>query len=395
MENIINIGTFIQHLTYYIKIGIYINKGTKKSKILERCIKLYNKYKTIEACVEINEDDETFVRKCLKRLNLILKIDDDGNPIDIRKKESQLRMVYFEPHPSLINDDMESMLEYAKENNIYILTEIPLLFILRDSKYQDLLWQYTRSLFYISQLLISFVGTDADPESDIVITKHKIFDDAALKLETILVNISDIEEKIKLNQIMTLDKFLNSKLVKTGINEKNVSEARNEVKEIFQKKGLGNDNSMTKMIDLISDNLNGVDLSKGNIIKSMLGIAQDVAQEMRGDLEQNPEKFQNTLGAITEVFQEAMQENKDGNEIPADLKNMFNTVLSAVPSDGRQGTNNNASGNQPSGEEEIIKALEGIIETNSLDRNDFLTAIKSDTGEIDVDKLENYLTKLQ
>lgn len=384
MENIINIGTFIEHLTYYIKIGIYINKGTDKNKILERCIKLYNKYKTIEAAEEINEEDETFVRKCLKRLNLILKVDDDGNPIDIRKKESQLKMVYFEPHASLINNDMESMVEYANENNIHILTEIPLTFILRESKYQELLWQYTRSLFYISQLLISFVDANADPASSTVIAKHKIFDDAALKLETILVNISDLEEKIKLNEIMTLDKFLNSKLVKTGINEKNVSDARKEVKEIFQKKGLGNDNSMTKMIDLISDNLNGIDLSKGNIIQSMLGIAQNVAQEMKGDLEQNPEKFQNTLGAITEVFQEAMQENKNGDEIPADLKNMFNTVLSTVKSDGHPGAN----------EEEITKALEGIIESNGLDRDEFLTAIKSENGELDVDKLENYLTKL-
>ncbi|XWV25192.1 hypothetical protein QJ856_gp0580 [Tupanvirus deep ocean] len=388
MEDIINIGTFIQHLTYYIKIGIYINKGTDKDATLERCIKLYNKYKTIEASKEISEQDETFVRKCLKRLNLILKVNSDGSPVDITNKENQLKMVFLKAHPSLANDDLKGMLEHAAKYNITILTEIPLLFVLRESKYQELLWQYTRSLFYISQYLISKVDSDADPKDKIIIAKQKVMDDSFSKLESILITISETEEKIKINEVLSLDKFLNSVLIKTGINESNVNEARQEVKDIFNKKGLGQDNSMTKMIDLISDNLTKIDLSGGNIIQSMFGIAQNVAQEMRCDLEKNPEKFQSTIGAITEVFQEAMNDTaKDGEEVPSELKNMFNQILSVSP------MGPNGDGKEPSNED-ITKSLESIIQANGLDRDKFYESIKGDNEEIDIGKLEKMLMNL-
>lgn len=379
MENIINIGTFIQHLTYYIKIGIYINKGTDKDAVLEKCIKLYNKYKTIEASPNITEEDESVVRRCLKRLNLILKIDSNGNPVDIRNKENQLRMIYLKPHPSLVNNDMESMIQYGDKHNINIITDIPLTFILRESKYKELLWEYTRSLFYISQLLIAKIDpTKMDPHREIV------FNDAAEKLQTILVSIREIDDKIKINEIMTLDKFLNSKLVKTGINDKNVNEAREEVKEIFIKKGLGQDNSMARMIDSISDKLTSVDLSGGNIIQSMFGIAQNVAQEMRGDMESNPEKFQSTIGAITEVFQDAINNSTaNGDEIPADLKNIFNTVLGATHADAEVSEN------------EIAKNLEAVIAANGLDKTQFYQSIQGSDGDIDVSKLEECLAKLQ
>jgi hypothetical protein len=387
MEDFINIGIFIQHLTYFIKIGIYINKGTDKDALLERCIKLYNKYKTIEITKEINERDETFVRKSLKRLNLILKIDANGIPIDITNKENQLRMAFIDAHPSLANDDMASMIEHATKYNINILSDIPLIFILRESKYQEILWQYTRSLFYISQILISKVDPNANFHDEITIAKQKILDDAINKLETILISISETEDKIKLNQMMTLDKFLKIKLV-NGISENNVNEARQEVKEIFVKKGLGQDNSMTKMIDSISDKLTNIDLSKGNIIQSMFGIAQNVANEMRGDLENNPEKFQSTIGAITEVFQEAMDDtSKNGNEIPSELKNMFNQILAVSP----LGTN--ATGKEPT-EEEIAQNLENIIQMNGLDREQFYESIKDNNGGIDANKLENFLMKI-
>ena len=380
MENVINIGMFIGQLTYFIKVTIYVNKGTDKDATLERCIKLYNKYKTIESTKEINEKDEAFVRKCLKRLNLVLKVDSNGGPVNIRNKENQVRMVFLQEHESLSNDNMNSMIEYGMQNNIDILTEVPLTFALRESKYQELLWQYTRSLFYVSQFLLSYVGENADPKSKIVIAKKKINDDAVEKLETILVTIDELEEKIKLNQIMTLDKFLNSKLIKTGINETNVNEAREEVKQIFQNKGLSNNSSMSKMIDSISNKLTDIDLTKGNIIQSMIGIAQTVAQEMRGDLEKNPEQFHTTLGAITEVFQEAM-ESDDNKQIPPELKNIFNAVVS---------TRNGDDEYQPS-EEEVTKSLESIIAANGLDRDEFFTAVKGNNGEIDPTKFEKFM----
>lgn len=383
VEDFINIGTFIQHLTYYLKTTIYINKGTDKDSLLELCIKMYNKFKTIEANAikGLDQKDEPFVRKCLKRLNLILKVTSDGFPVDIRDKNNQIQMIFLEEHASLKTNNLKSMIDYATTNNINIFPEVPLMFILRDSKYKEILWQYTRSLFYISQILISKTEESDDPNNKTIIMKRYVTSNSLENLEKILESISELEKNIELSKIMALDKFLNTKLIKTGINETNVNEARQEVKNMFSKKGLGNDNAMTKMIDSISDKLTQVDLSKGNIIQNMFGIAQNVAQEMKGDLESSPEKFQNTLGALTEVFKEAMDDSsKSGDEIPPDLKNMFHQVLSMDPSQ------------LDSNDSELTKNLENIISTNGLDRDQFYQSIQNSNGEINIEKLQNFIT---
>ncbi len=388
MEDIVNIGTFVEHLTYFIKTGIFINKGTTKDNLLEKCIKLYNKFKTIEATAEISDEDEAAIRRCLKRLNLVLKVDSDGKPIDLSNKENQLRMALLTAHPSLENDDMDLMIRHANRHSINILTEIPLVFILRDSKYQKLLWQYTRSLFYISQIIVSQVSANADPNDKIVIIKQKISEDSLEKLATVLSTISEIEREINLNKIMAVDKFLNTKLIKTGINEDDVDEANQEVKEIFKRKGLDTNNSIMKMVDSISSRLKSKDLSQGNIIENMFEIAGQVTQEITADIQagDGPEKFQNTIGAITEVFQEAMDNTGEtGEQIPSEIKSVFKQLMSISP------LTNNGENDQPVNEEEIYKTLENIIQTNGLDRNEFYKTIVNSKGEIDTNQIEKLL----
>lgn len=386
MTDIINNNTFIQQLTYYLKVGIYINKGTDNEVVLNKCIKMYNKYKMIETEKDMNEENASFVRKCLKRLNLVLKIDENGKPVDVREKDNQLKMIHLKEHPSLQNNNLNEMIKYATENNINILVGVPLTFVLRDSKYRSLLWQYTRSLFYISQLIISTVEPGGKPDKNTNI-KEKIFMESLEELEVILATISEMEEEINLNKLLAVDNFLNAKLIKAGINKDKVSEASEEVKEMFKKKGLGENNSMTKMIDSITGKLTSIDLSKGNILQNMFGIAQNVAMEMRGEIENNPDKFQGTLGAITEVFKEAIDNPESGNEVPSELKNMFNTIL-ATPEMG-----GSANGTEPS-QEEIFKSLEGLIQNNGLDRDEFYKSIKGENGQIDISKLEGALTNI-
>ena len=137
-------------------------------------------------------------------------------------------------------------------------------------------------------------------------------------------------------------------------------------------------NSILNLVDNISNELMGTDLSQGNAIQSMIGIAQKVAQNMQGELENDPEKIQNTIGAITDVFKEAMDDStKNGEEIPAELKNMFNTILASPLTEGADMS-----------EDEITKHLENIINANGLDRNEFFDSIKASDGGIDVNKLE-------
>jgi len=387
MESLITIGTFVQHLTYYLKVVIYANKGTDQDIILEKCIKLYNKYKTIEESENISESDEALIRKCLKRLNLILKIDQHGLPINIRQKEHQLKMIYLSEHSSLYNDNRDEMVMYATNNKIDILTDIPLVFALHEGKYNMLLWQYTRSLFYISQILLTKTNPDDNLADQLVTKKRTVFDEAALQLETIFEKIKEAEDTLKINQVMALDNFLNTKLIKSGITDDKVNTAKNEVKSIFKKKGISNDPTMNRMIDSISEKLTSLDFENGNVVQSMMSIAKDVAGEMKDELQGDPENFKGTLSKITEVFKETLDDSSSGeNKIPDEFKSLFNKIMST-------NVDNMESGGELN-ETEILSTLENFIQENNINRDELFNSIKDTDGEIDVSKLEDYLKNL-
>ena len=156
-------------------------------------------------------------------------------------------------------------------------------------------------------------------------------------------------------------------------------------KKYFKRKGLTNNPAMNKMIDTISDRLTNFDASEGNLIQSMISMAQSVADEMKPDLENNPDAFQNTLGSITEIFQDMMSTSEGPGNIPSELKDILNIVKSMTGTDGN---------NLQSDGSDIMATLETIIEANGLDREAFFNAIKTDTGEIDLNKLESCLSKI-
>ena len=328
MEDIINVGLFIQHLLYYLKSCIYINKGTTDDTILERCIVLHNKLIKIGGSEGISEDDETFIRKCLKRLNLVLKIDAEGNPVDIRKKENQLKMIILQPHPSLTIDDSSSMLEYATKHKINILTGIPLTFILKtDSQHFQILWQYTRSLFYISQVIIS--KNDGVEPNDSV--KNKIFESGTEKLEDILQIISNLEEKSQLGKSLALDSYLKHSLIEGfskinlgKIDKGQIDSAKGDIKELFKKKGIKDDNFVLKMMDSVYDKLMGTDFSSGNIMETVFSISQNVHSEF----EINPDQMQDVVSAVCEIFKEMSGENGTKDmKIPKEFADFIQTYL--------------------------------------------------------------------
>lgn len=381
MEAIVNIRNFSKRLAYYLKIGIFINKGTENDDILNRCISLCNTYMGIVSAINITDEQETFVRKSIKRINLIFKLDENNNPVDIRKKEFQSKMIHLKEHDSLAKNDLTSMIEYASNNNITMFPGIPLIFILRKSKYQRLLWQYTRSIFYLTQLFLSHFDSNANYEDPNIIIKSKIYDESSIQLENILTDIAQIEEDISVNKLMNADKFLSSKL--GAIDKHKINDAVGEVKKILIKKGMKENNSMTTIIDSIGGQIGSVDMSQGNILQNMFDIARTVADEMRSDLANNPDSLGTTLGTITEIFSEAI--NNSSEEMPAELKNIFNIVSSFKGENGQP--NPNVS------EEEIAKQLDMIISSNGLNKEDFLSSISSD-GQIDKTKLENILSTL-
>lgn len=320
MQDIAINKTFVCQLTAFLKIGIYSNRGTDDENLLNKCIRTYNKYKLIETSQNISSEDEVFVRKAMKRLNLILKIDENGDPVDIKTKENQLRIFDLQCHPSLENDSFDEMAKFLNVNKIDILTGIPLKFLLVEGPYGELLWQYTRSLYYVSQMVLSVQGMETNPK------KKKIFDESCSKFETILFNITDLETKLEIDGLMAVDSFLGNKLVNTS--KADIGQAKDEVIKLFSNKGMGENNAIMNMIQKISGELEKVDLSQGNVMQCMFGIAQTVANDMRGDLENNPDGLQNAFGAIAEVFQDTMNSSmKDGEELPAEMKAMMANLV--------------------------------------------------------------------
>lgn len=373
MDDVISITNFIQHLSYYVKVAIYINKGTDQDYILDKCIKLHNKLKNIEKTKKIKKSNETFVRKCIKRINLVLKVTSNGKPIDLSNKENQLRMIHFREHSSIKNDNMEEIVKYANIHKIELLSDLPLMFVLRESKYKELLWQYTRLIFYLTQVLISQIDTKTNPKESKI--KSKVFDDSLNELENILISVDKIEEKIKLNEILAVDRFLNAKLIKLGSMNDNVNDAREEIKEMFMKKGLGDENPMTKMIDSISNKLSSINLEDGNIFQTMLGIAQNVAQEMQTEME-DPSKFQNAIFAVKDILSETIDQS---DNVPGEFKNIFDNIISSTE---------NILVNEDSAENDETK-LKNVLD-NSLS---LLSSIKPENTD-EMSESQNLLSSL-
>lgn len=388
MEDIINEKIFIEYLTYYIKIGIYINKGTYDDYTLDRCISLYNKFKKIEASAEKTDNDNAFVRRCYKRLNLVLKTEPDLTPVDIQDKNNQPRIYFLPVHSSIINNSVNDMIEYASTNDINILTDIPLNFILRESKYQELLWQYTRALFYISDFIVSNIKVNGTTNDRKILARLKNMDDAIKNLEVILDDISKTQEQIKINEVLALDKFINTKLIKTGINEIDINTAKNKIKEKFKTKGLGDNKTLNTMVDSITDTLRDIDMSQGNVVERIFGISHDIAKTMKPELEKNPENMQPTIQTILEVFQEIMEttdEEEEGDDaLPSELKDLFGSLVSMAPK-------MNGSGGEMD-EENIAKTLDLLATSKGIDKDAFYKEITSQNGNIDLGKLESMLT---
>jgi hypothetical protein len=373
MESILNLNDFAERLAYYLKVGIFINKGTTDDVVLDKCIKWCNNYVLISKTDKLSEEQESFMRKNIKRINLIMKVDDNGNPIDIRNKEYQTKILSLKEHESIYSNNLDQMINYSTLNNVHIFPGISLMFILRESKYRELLWQYTRSIFYFTQLFIA-AGSKSNKE-----IKKKITDSSLEMLEDILNKISEIEEDIKLTKIINADKFLSAKI--KDINKEKINNAANEVKNIFVKKGLGENNSMTRIVDSISEKLGGANFMEGNVIQNVFNIATSIISEVKGDIDSNPENLKSTIETITEVLHETI--NGSSDEVPSEVKSIFG-LLSKF----------NAENQSDESTEEITKQLQLISSSQGLDYNELFSAV-SVNGKIDASKLDSTLRSLK
>lgn len=269
---------FMGRVLHCIKMSIYVNKGIKDYNILKGMIDAYNYYAKIDMettnKTSLLDDNKIAVdlRKCIKRFNMSLKIDNDC-PLDYHNKENQRKIFLFEEHNSIKNNSINDMISYATENEIQILPNIYITDLLKSCEYQILIWQYLRSIYYISQILIIETCTKSE-------LTDKIFNDALLLLEKVLEEINE-ELDTKIATEMKDDSFLKSKLSKTIIGKNKIDSAKSEIKEFFNTSGINLSTGLNDIVEKVSNKLidkNLDDMSENT--QSFFSIAKDIASDI-------------------------------------------------------------------------------------------------------------------
>jgi len=350
--------------------------GTEDYKMLERMIALHNKFKKIES--ECTEADEKYVRLCLKRLNLVLKVDSYNKPLDLSDKSNQLSDVCLKlnPHPSIVNNKIDRMISYASNNKINILTSIPLTFILRTSPQQEMLWQYVRLLFYISQMIIS--NPDGDESNEL---KNKVYDDSLVSMASLIEKIDQLEAELQTDRSMCRNEFLNNRLLKTEIKTEGVGVALEDIKGMFARRGLSSNPTMMKLLDKIFSQIPKINSEDGNLLENVKDIAESVARDLMPELEKNPEDIQEIINTLPSIVTDLLNHESlaQAENLPPELRGALEMMKNMLGGEMIQ---------TDGGNDQIIHALEDFAMSNGINPDNFFDAIMTPEGHINQERLQ-------
>ena len=294
----INIKTFLTYFKSLLKLGVIANKGTSSVHFLDRCIKILKKYD--------DENDEKNIQKCLKSFNLTVKVTQSGNPVDVLNKQNQPIIMNFRGHNSLYSNNLQEMLDYCDAQNLEILNKLPLSFLLyTNKKFQTLMWDYVRALFFISQIVICNKSENINEQF-----KNTVNDESLQYLETILMSIADSEEKMEVNKLISEDPFL--KLHFTQIEQEKIQKAKMDLQGFLSNK-IGNDSPMLEIVNGLSNELMtaDTDMKSPDMIPNMIKMAQKVFSDGNFDLERLMADSKKMFSALEDDM-----DNPNGSQLP-------------------------------------------------------------------------------
>lgn len=359
MENLITLPFFASQLMYYLRLIVYVNKGTEDDILLEHCIETHNK--VVGLIDDNSETTDNHMCKYMKRFNLVLKISANNEPLDLNDAENQANIMERFAHHSIDSDDLAAMIEYVSQHSISPLRGIPLKFILHECKYQVLAWQYTRLLFYISQCIILQdilcpVKKEEETETKSETTVREsdprfveLMERNLDKIEEILSSLGKLEKQLKIHKVLEEDEFLSGQLndVKSP---HDASEAGLKLKELMREKGIEPNESSVKFIDAIAGRMEGITRKKGNMGQKILRMALGVADDMKDQIESDPQALSDSVVPIVGIFEDFMKDPEKSKNIPNKFKDLFGVVQEKLK---------NPSGNEEKDLSSILNACNG------------------------------------
>lgn len=375
----IDLSMFLHYLNAYLRLAVYINRGTeeKNDEYLYACVRYYNKFIKIEYSKrELPKKECVIVAKSVRRINLLFKVDSQGEFVNLEDKEAKRSPLDFEVVDFMKNNNINGALQYIHTNNPELLTKVPIAFTLpKKNEYTTLLWEHLRVMFYMSQSLLSSSSSNINAEA--------VNDEALNHIQTSLEAIAKLEKLLKVDKVLGTDKFLKSNLDDPVIeSSEDVSAAKEEAMKMFKEKGLDKNPLIGKILESVTSELHSVDLSKGNMVQNMMSIASKVAGEITK--ENDISSLQGSMGSIGEIFKDFLKDDKfDKSQLPPSLRSMVSTMTNMIDKVGNV--------DQPVNGASIQELCEKYITDNNLNRDEVLAEVSDGNGGIDLSKFEEYV----
>jgi hypothetical protein len=322
-ENNIDIRSFVEETLTFLRTLIFVSKGTINEELLEKSISVYNRLAKITngEKSDIGDRKKNFklfldhVRRIIKRVNLVLKVNPDGTAVDITDKNSQKILETLECHPSLVENNKDAMIEHATVSELCIFQNIPLSFCLEEGEYQEIMWQTVRVIYFMSQILL------CKNNSTIVAQTYEYLENALTNL-IVLQQESDILNKVK------NDEFLKIRLFND--NHDNINKSVKYITKSFRDKGINEGGVMYKTLQKVAEKLEDGNIMEsfqnGDIVSSVFGLANGISQEM-GEQDVDPENGKKDFGSILQILRTFVEES---DTLPAECKEIIELAESQI-----------------------------------------------------------------
>lgn len=329
------------------------------------------------------------------RINLYLKVDDEGVPLDPlnQKNFSRKTLIRYNPHPSIVNCDLEMMKEYANNNPVTIVSKIPLWFFLNVGDDANLNWLHILALFYYTQVIIINEKSKENKKSTAELTEDEVefrehmvnvLNNSIDELEEILTKIDDIVELQSQEEIKKTNEFFANNLNEMGKKINEVESVADGIKKMYVDEGIDEKtaNSINKVLERVKSEMQNINFEKSNPLKAFAKMAKNISADIKDDLLKDKEVVNNILKASGGALGKMMKEMRGkGAAFPPALEKMLNMFV------------NNASGGsaQKENSKDVEDALDSLMNNSGLSKDEFYNKVMGKDGEVNFEELEKMM----